>query len=307
MCAELNSLFHQFITDNRPKAGSLIISLFGDVISQHGNNVWLGSVIECLTPFGQNSRQIRTAISRLVQEQWLESTQRGRRSYYGFTTVGLRRFERVANRIYAGQLPDWNRQWVVVILTMVDAAYRDAFRRELLWQGFGQVNAETFVHPSADQAVLNEIIADFNLGAQVIVMRASSHELTSKLAIQNLTYKAWKLAEVQNKFEQFCAYFEKVQSYVNNSNGIGSANSFRFRLLLVHEYRRLLLKTTALPRDLLPESWLGNQALDIAAYLYRQCEPGSVRYIAEAFESLNGSIAPPATGYYSRFKAATAA
>ena len=68
-------LIEEFLDDysasTQVRAGSLIISLFGDSISQHGNSIWLGSLIESLEPFGLNARQIRTAVFRLVKENWL--------------------------------------------------------------------------------------------------------------------------------------------------------------------------------------------------------------------------------------------
>ena len=48
------------------RAGSLIITVFCDTVSQHGNAVWLGSLIDALSPFGLNQRLIRTSVYRLV-------------------------------------------------------------------------------------------------------------------------------------------------------------------------------------------------------------------------------------------------
>ena len=60
----------------------------------HGSAVWLGSLIKVLEPFGLNQRQIRTAVFRLVKEDWLVARQLGRRSYYSFTETGQRHYEK---------------------------------------------------------------------------------------------------------------------------------------------------------------------------------------------------------------------
>ena len=290
-------------SSRRPKAGSLIITLFGDVISQHGRDVWLGSIIENLADFGLNARQIRTAISRLVQEDWLQSEQRGRRSYYSFTDTGRRRFERVANRIYAGRLPEWNGQWTFVFLSLMESVKRDHLRRELSWQGFGQITPGVFIHPSANDEVLTEIMTDAAVSEDVVVMRGNTHELTSQAALENTTFRAWKLNETQALFEDFCEYFS-AELHRATQRSLADAQLFQLRLLVIHEYRRLLLKTTALPRDLLPVGWPGEKALEITAALYAHAEAASLRYIANHFESMSGPIGPVANGYYRRFRTA---
>ena len=53
------------------RAKSLIITLFGDVISQHGGEIWLGSIAKSVEALGVNDRLVRTSIFRLAKEGWL--------------------------------------------------------------------------------------------------------------------------------------------------------------------------------------------------------------------------------------------
>ena len=286
--------------DFRPKTGSLLITLFGDVISQHGNNVWLGSIIDNLAGFGFNERQIRTAISRLVQEDWLQAEQSGRRSFYSFTETGRRRFERVANRVYAGQLPVWDKQWTFVVLSLMESSKRDQLRRELSWQGFGQINPGVFIHPAANEVVLTEIIREARVSDEVVVMRAHTHELTSQSALENTTFRAWKLAESQAQFEAFCEQFSRALDDVEN-NRLSNRQAFELRLSIVHEYRRLVLKTTALPRELLPQAWPGEEALQLVSTVYTHTQNASLDFIHDSFECISGSLPVPSASYFQRF------
>ena len=80
-------------------------------------------MIKILEPFGLNHRQIRTAVFRLVQEDWLVARQMGRRSYYSFTEAGRKHYEKAARRIYyAGRQP-WDGKWTL------DLASREVLRR----------------------------------------------------------------------------------------------------------------------------------------------------------------------------------
>ena len=86
-------------------AGSLIISLFGDAVLPRGGRIWLGSLIGLLAPLDLNERLIRTAVFRLVKEEWMQSEALGRRADYTLTPAGLRRFEESARHIYAAATP----------------------------------------------------------------------------------------------------------------------------------------------------------------------------------------------------------
>ena len=51
---------------------AVVFTFFCDVVTQHGGEIWLGSVIQALAPLGINERLTRTAVFRLVQDDWLE-------------------------------------------------------------------------------------------------------------------------------------------------------------------------------------------------------------------------------------------
>ncbi|MCW9000372.1 MAG: hypothetical protein OQK04_16810, partial [Kangiellaceae bacterium] len=40
---------------------SIIVTVFGDLVSQHGGWIWLGSLIQALAPLGFSERLIRTS------------------------------------------------------------------------------------------------------------------------------------------------------------------------------------------------------------------------------------------------------
>lgn len=48
------------------RTGSLITTIYGDVVAPRGGTLWLGSLLPLLHTFGINDSQARTAMSRLV-------------------------------------------------------------------------------------------------------------------------------------------------------------------------------------------------------------------------------------------------
>lgn len=104
-----------FRQQSRMKAGSLIISVFGDAVLPRGGRIWLGSLIGLLAPLQLNDRLIRTSIFRLVKEEWMCSEAIGRRADYMLTPAGQRRFEESARHIYASHSPLWDRRWRLIL------------------------------------------------------------------------------------------------------------------------------------------------------------------------------------------------
>ena len=297
----IDRAIQQYLNENKLRAGSFVVTLFGDVISQHGNCVWLGSIINCLEGFGLNARQVRTAVGRLVQENWLESRQVGRKSYYSFTQNGQRQFMRAARRIYARKLPDWDGNWTLVLITQSAPLLRDRLRRELGWLGFGQLNGNSFAHPSADKAALSELLSELGIENNLLVMRAATDTLTSEEIVKDTVYRSWTLEEMKPRYVQFCQIFGGTLQELQNASKDNSWQMFRLRLLLIHEYRRMLLKTTELPDELLPSQWLGSKALGIASALYAATGESSLRYIEESFQSINGGVSSVEHSFHQRF------
>ncbi|MDN5872183.1 MAG: phenylacetic acid degradation operon negative regulatory protein PaaX, partial [Nitrococcus sp.] len=61
----VEQLSEEFRACRPVRAGSLIITVYGDAIAPRGGTVWLGSLIALLTPLGLNQRLVRTSVFRL--------------------------------------------------------------------------------------------------------------------------------------------------------------------------------------------------------------------------------------------------
>lgn len=281
----------------KPRAGSLAVTIFGDCISQHGQSVWLGSLIEAMELFGLNARQIRTAVFRLTDEGWLHATRRGRRSYYRLTEFGLRQYTHAAERIYAAEAAQWDGCWVLIAALGLAPGVRDELRRRLTWQGFGSLSAGVFVHPCARSGPLSEVLADLHINDEVVVWRARAEETKAVVA---LVKTVWRLDESAARFESFHAMFSPLVAELKRSSESEPLQAFRLRVLLIHEYRRILLKTTELPQALLAADWPGEAARELVIGLYRASGNGALRH-CEAMQNEHGGLARPERSYFARF------
>ena len=77
--------------------------------------------------------------------------------------------------------------------------------------------------------------------------------------------------------------------------------AFLLRILLIHDYRRLLLRDPELPEVLLPAAWPGHQARLLCKELYRRLETASGRHLFRHFRLADDSVPAKDAGMAERF------
>jgi phenylacetic acid degradation operon negative regulatory protein len=283
------------------RAGSLLVTVFGDAISQHGNLVWLGSLIRALEPLGLNARQLRTAAFRLAREGWLSASQRGRRSFYSLTDHGLRQYARAARRVYAAERPPWDGMWTLVIAAGVTSTARSMLRRELLWQGYGQLAPGVFAHPNGDRTLLDEVLREQGVADRVVVLRTGAVEPRAGAMLAALSREHWGLDHAARRYRDFLRLFEPVLAASSGASRPTPEQAFLLRTLLIHEYRRIVLHDADLPDELLPGDWPGYRAAELTARLYRALHPEALRFLTREMVGAEGPLPPPGLEYARRF------
>ncbi len=283
-----------FRQQSRMKTGSLIISTFGDAVLPRGGRIWLGSLIGLLNPLQLNERLIRTAMFRLVKEGWMYSEAIGRRADYMLTPAGQRRFEETALHIYASNAPIWDRRWRLILTVGILAPRdRERLRRALFWQGFGVVGSDCFVHPSTDltsafDALRTDGMSDLlNQLMPLLAADAGSDLSASDTA---LVKSAWNLEQLGTSYMEFVGHYKPVLEAMrrDTETEIGDERAFLMRTLLIHDYRRLLLRDPELPDVLLPRHWSGQKARLLCKELYRRLLAPSERHIEEHMTVASG-------------------
>ena len=298
-----------FRQQRRVQAGSLIISVFGDAVLPRGGRVWLGSLIRLLEPLELNERLIRTSVFRLAKEEWLRTETVGRRADYVLTHSGRRRFEEASRHIYASHAPLWDRRWrLILAVGEFDAREREHLRRALFWQGFGVLGADCFVHPSADlTAAFDALIAEGLAPLLDRLMPLLAADSRAGLAANDadLVRRAWNLDELAKAYAGFVATYLPILGELRRDRqaAVGDADAFLLRTLLIHDYRRLLLRDPELPDVLLPADWPGQKARLLCMELYRRLLAASERHLDQYLTLADGHSPPPDPAYAERFPA----
>ncbi len=285
------------------RAPSLIITLFGDSVSQHGGRVWLSSLIQVLQPLGLSEGVVRTSVYRLIRDGWLHVYKIGRRSDCALTDLGLNRFVKASHRIYAANQPDWNGKWTLVTPVKVPADKRELFGKILLWQGYGRMDRALYAHPMSDHRSLDEALQEMGLADSVIVWESASCLSESRAVLRELVQKKWNIPALEKDYRHFLLCFQDLPNRLRSARRarVSAAWCFQVRTLLIHEYRRILLKDPGLPMELLPVDWPGAAVQRLTEELYRHLAPKALDYILEHLKSSEGRPPPPPASYFQRF------
>ena len=297
----LDHLIDRFQQQTPIRASSLIITLYGDAIEPRGGTVWLGSLIQLLEPMGINERLIRTSIFRLTKENWLTAEKVGRRSYYSLTGTGRRRFEKAFKRVYAANPPAWDGSWCLAILTQLPQDKRKQVREELEWQGFGAMAPNVLGCPRADRTDLAATLRELEASDDSIVFETHAQEVLASKAMRAQVRESWRIDELGQQYSEFIQLFRPLWQGLKELDELNPEDCFLARTLLIHEYRRLLLRDPQLPDELLPGDWEGRAARQLCRNLYRLVVAKAEAWLNSALETADGPLPDVNESFYKRF------
>jgi phenylacetic acid degradation operon negative regulatory protein len=274
----------------RPRAKSLVFTVFGDSITPHGGAVWLGQLVDLLAPFGVTERLVRSSVFRLVQDGWLEAHRHGRRSLYTFTPTGRLRFERAHQKVYSPPQLPWNGDWTLVIATRLANQARAQIRHELEWEGYRLLSQGTYIRPGGDRIALAEIFDRLHLRSELIVCNARDTAEFAKRSLSANLNSMWNLTVVASAYKKFINQFKPIAELTGSSATWTPEAAFMARTLLIHAFRRVLLHDPLLPRELLPTQWPGEDAYNLCRTIYRRIyQTAEERITAALAEDLTSS------------------
>lgn len=270
------------------RANSVLVTLFGDALAARQAPVSLGSLIELAGLFGLSSRLVRTSAFRLTADGWFDVTRLGRRSFYALSALGQQRVVHAQRRIYDFAPLPWDGHWTLALMdARLKASTRQHLKRELLWAGFGQLSSNVFAHPHADHTTLKDIINSTKTHDQLVVLRAQSIDGYAARPLATVMQDTFKLAAVGQAWQEFMKRFSPLE---NDAANLPPAAAFFARTLLIHEYRKVLLRDPNLPQALLPIGWSGLLARQLCEALYGELFNASETFLLSQVEVLDGKL-----------------
>ena len=262
------------------RTGSIVITLFGDAIVPRGGSVWLETLLEFFKTIDIDSGVVRTAMSRLANDGWLERNKVGRNSFYRLADKGRLTFDAAVKHVYNPQSPDWTGRFELLLIA--NSGDREASREALQEVGFGSPLPGVWIAPSG--------VPVPQVAARAIRLEVSAEDDNGR----RLLSESWPLHRTADAYLKFMKTFEPLRGWIGRRERLSDADAITARILMIHYYRRVVLHDPLLPVALLPADWPGRAARQLCREIYRGLLSASEQWLDRHGSNETGHL--PAAG-----------
>lgn len=234
-------------------ARSALFDLYGDHLRDRGGVAPVAALVQLLAPLGVQPPAVRTAVSRMVRQAWLEPVRIDGQPGYRLTARARRRLDDAAARIYrTGADAVWDRHWHLAVLRSVpDRRRRDRLGSQLSFLGWVPLSDSTWVGLRDDTEVEAVLAAE--------QLTADRFNAPVENGAAGFARRVWKLDELGAAYDD---WLRQAKEMVGDANEPGDEQAFAVRSQLVHEWRKFLFRDPGLPAELLPSGWAGTRAAE---------------------------------------------
>ncbi|MBZ5740107.1 PaaX family transcriptional regulator [Nocardioides mangrovi] len=252
------------------QARSALFDVYGDHLRSRGSEAPVAAVVRLLDPVGIAAPAVRTAISRMVTQGWLEPVQLAGGRGYRTTDRANRRLDETGDRVYQRHRPAWDGTWhLAFIEPPADRSARTRLRADLTFVGYAELTDNVWVSPFP-RAELGSMLE--RAGATARTARADRFDPEP--------IGAWDLDQLRTSYEAWLGEADGLVGRHLGAHDDGDEAAFAARFHLVHEWRKFLFADPGLPDPLLPRDWPGHEAADLFADRARALKPGTDRFVA---------------------------
>jgi phenylacetic acid degradation operon negative regulatory protein len=182
---------------------------------------------------------------------------------------------------------DWAGHFELLLIG--NGADREASRTALIEAGFGSPMPGVWVAPSDVP-----VPAD---AAGAIRLEVAAGGATGRRLVE----ASWSLERTADSYREFMKTFAPLEAWIGGTEKISPADAMLARILLIHHYRRVILRDPLLPASLLPPAWPALEARKFCAGLYQALLPASESWLDAHGESVAGSLRPSGPELRRRF------
>jgi len=109
---------------------------------------------------------------------------------------------------------------------------------------------------------------------------------------RRLLSASWPLDRTADAYLKFMRTFEPLRAAIARGTDLSEADAFTARILLIHYYRRVVLRDPLLPETLLPADWPGRAARELCGEIYRALLASSEQWLDGHGTNEKGSLPP---------------
>ncbi|MEE9315231.1 MAG: PaaX family transcriptional regulator C-terminal domain-containing protein [Rhizobiaceae bacterium] len=262
--SDFEDLLKQVKRGEKLRVWSLIITFFGDAVMPRGGAVSASTISAVMAQIGIEAGAVRTALSRLASDGWVVREKIGRNAYYRLSPMGHEPFENAASRIYACRRVDnsKNKPWMIAIAApngTGDMAWAEQYEGLCFASNIALFNdPSTKLHDVATKEECMVIEGDIT------------------------AFPKWLTKWVQPNQSKLA--YENIMAAFGSFTPSTPLEAIAVRTLLIHQWRRQLLRTPDLPVGLFTKDWAGFACRELVCELYKQILPLSEEWLDEQID-----------------------
>ena len=107
---------------------------------------------------------------------------------------------------------------------------------------------------------------------------------------RRLLRESWPLDRTAGAYQKFMKTFAPLCAWSERPDALSEADAFAARILLIHHYRRVVLRDPLLPDALLPKDWPGRAARALCGDIYRALLSKSEQWLDRHGTSEDGPL-----------------
>jgi phenylacetic acid degradation operon negative regulatory protein len=261
-----DAILQQLQGQHRLRVWSVIITVFGDAIVPRGGTIPLQALQEIMNRLGIEAGAVRTALSRLASEGWVIRERQGRLSHYSLDKRGRRAFDEATQRIYASGPPQWDGHWTVAVPVGESANGTKALEAAGFLSRGG-----VWIRPD----VVGTAKVPESLGGFLFIDGTAA-------TIPPEAHRLWSMEGVAAALREFRRSVEPLARALEGGATPAPLDALAARTLLIHEWRRIILRAPMLPAELLPPGWPWREVRGELRDVYRQLAEPSEKWLSQA-------------------------
>jgi phenylacetic acid degradation operon negative regulatory protein len=255
-------------------ARSALFDVYGDHLRGRGSQAPVAGLVRMLDPVGIAAPAVRTAISRMVMQDWLEPVRLSGGRGYRATGRAIRRLDEAADRIYRRTDRTWDGTWHLAFVDPpATRAARNRLRADLGFVGYAELATDVWVSPFPRNELASVVE---HAGVGVRTARADDFDPPPT--------SAWDLDALRAAYDDWLASADDLIAVQATGHDDPDEAAFAARFHLVHEWRKFLFADPGLPDELLPRDWPGRDAADLFAGEASRLKPGADRFVVRCLD-----------------------
>lgn len=283
MPKELATILKELQGGHSLKAWSVIITFFGDSVAPRGGAISTTTMQTVMATMGIGAGAVRTAFSRLAKDGWVTRQKVGRNTYYRLSETGQAPFSEAEAVIYAG--PSNMARSNSVDWVLVTCGPHQNNNDELYRNGI-KINKDSYLFSDLSSRQ-KKALSDDRALISTVKSQALPQWVLDRVAPASVANSYMRLQEKADE--------------ISTDPPCDPLSALAVRTLLIHEWRRLLLRRDETNSSLLPEDWPYEDCRKSVSNLYQQISPAAEHWLDTQASGPDGSLMQSGVDTLQRF------